>query len=156
MNIIDRIVILLGNLTIGSVVGWLNPNPAVAQQARSPELFVTIRSTKPRQYPPKVIASKQAIGRLQSFVWGDYFYAKFTTDTETITFFIDNVEDCLLKKYRGRTITIRYNVSDIYLPQASGYHRVNLIQHIEGIDVARWRKSRSRSQFQQCIRDRSH
>jgi hypothetical protein len=167
MNAIDRIAILVGNLTIAAATtGLLNPNFAIAQQGRVRELLavdvdngirspdrLTLRSTKLRQYPPKVIASKQAIGRLRSFVWGDYLYAEFITQTGTISFFIDNLEDCLLDKYRGKTITIRYNISDIYLPQASS-HRVNLIQKIAGIDVHQWRKSRSRSQLQQCRVDR--
>ncbi len=171
MTAIDRISILVLNLTIVAVTnGLLNPNLVLAQQSRSRELLainiaadgaslpdrlLTLRSAALRQYPPKVIASKQVTGRLRSFVWGDYFYAKFATQTETITFSIDNLEDCLLEKYRGKIITIRYDISDIYLPQASGYHRVNLIKQIAGIDVNQWRKSRSRSQLQQCIRDRS-
>jgi hypothetical protein len=156
MNLVDRIAILVGNLTIVAVItGALNPDLTMAQQERAPEPIETFKSAKFRQYPLKVIASKQTIGRLRSFVWGDYFYAEFATQTETITFFIYKLEDCLLDIYRGRMITVRYNISDIYLPQASGYHRVNIIQKIEGIDVDRWQKSRSRSQIQQCImRDR--
>lgn len=148
MNAIDRLPILICNLTLVGIAAKLStPSLALAQQERSRGANVLL------QYPPKVIASRQAIGRLQSFVWGDYFYAKFATRTETITFFIANIEHCLLKKYRGKTITIRYDTSDIYLPQASGYHRVNLIQKIDGIDINHWRKSRSRSQLQQCVRE---
>jgi hypothetical protein len=148
MKAIDRIPSFICNLTIVSVtIGLLNSNLALAKQISSRELL---------QYPPKVIASRQAVGRLQSFVWGDYFYAKFVTRTETITFFIDSLEDCLLKKYRSKIITIRYDTSDIYLPQASGYHRVNLIKKVEDIDVKQWQKLRSRSQLQQCMLDRSN
>ena len=104
-----------------------------------------------RQYPPKTIASKQVVGRLKSMFWGDYFYATVGTKKKSVTFLIETLaEDCLLRQSQRKMLTVRYDEVERYIPQAGGYHRVNWIKKIDGIDVNKWGKSRSRSQLKQC------
>ncbi len=105
-----------------------------------------------RQYPPKITASARIVGRLKSLFWGDYFYASFGTKQEKVTFLIDDRADCLLRQKQGKTITIRYDRVERYLPQAGGYYRINQIKTIDGIDLKQWQKSLSRAQQNQCDR----
>jgi hypothetical protein len=144
---IDRISKLILSLAIGCVgTGLIN-----SERVRSNEES----ADKPKAYPHKTIASKQVTGRFREFVWGDYLYAKFDVNNQDIFFFVGGMESCFLKKYkyRGKKINVSYNVTDIYLPQASGYHRVNLIKKIDGVDIEKWGKSQSRSQVKQCTSD---
>lgn len=140
------LILLSSNLTFST--GLARPASLASER-------MTISSRDRRlQYPTKIISTKQVTGRLKSLAWGDYFYAKIETQTGIITFLIYRQEDCLVRKFIGKMTKIRYDEIDLYLPEASGYHRVNLIRQIDSIDVAQWQKSRSRSQLQQCQRNR--
>jgi hypothetical protein len=146
MNPIHRVIQLLlpTTLLLGST-GSLQannpiPSPAITQKV----------STTADQFPPRKIASRQAIGRLDSLVWGDYFYAKFQTKTGELWLMIDGQEDCLLKQRKNRTMKIRYDEIDRYIPLASGYHRVNIIRQVDNINVAKWQKTFSVTAAKKC------
>jgi hypothetical protein len=102
------------------------------------------------RFPTRKIASKQAIGKLSSLLWGDYFYATIKTKTENITLIIDGMEDCLLKQNKNKIMTIEYDEIERYTPQLNGYRNINIIKQIDRVDVDRWQRSLSRSAIKQC------
>jgi hypothetical protein len=123
------------------------PTLTAIAQSRSPDQKDTSQSKK---YPPRIIASKTMVGRLQSLVWGDYFYASVGTKESSVTFFIDNLSDCLLMQKKGKAVTIQYNVVERYIPQAGGYHTTYDIRTIDRVDVEQWQRSLTPLAVKQC------
>jgi hypothetical protein len=125
----------------------VSPMLTAIAQSRSPDQKDTSQSKK---YPPKIIASKAMVGRLQSLIWGDYFYASVGTKESSVTFFIDDLSDCLLMQKKGKTVTIQYNVVKRYIPQAGGYYTTYDIRTIDGVDVEQWQRSLTSLAVKQC------
>jgi hypothetical protein len=138
-------------------IGLLNACNSAAPKLRSSNISTIEKSLTAQtnlgridRFSSKKIASKQAIGKLNSLFWGDYLYAIVKTKTKDITFTIDGIEDCLLKQNKDKIMTIDYDEIERYTPQLNGYRKINIIKQIDRVDVDRWQKSLSRSAVKQC------
>jgi hypothetical protein len=112
------------------------------------------------RFPDRIIASKTVVGYFQNFYWGDYFYAVVKTNRGNINFIINpplpkllqRDEDCFLAQYQTARLKIQYDTITSYLPQAGGYHSIEIIRKIQTdrTSLAKWRRSMSPAKLKQC------
>jgi hypothetical protein len=112
------------------------------------------------KFPNRVIASRTIVGYFQNFSWGDYFYAVVKTKRGNISFMLNppspkllrGDEDCFLAHHQQQRLRIQYDTIDTYIPQAGGYHSIEVIRKIQTdrLTLATWRKSLSPTRLKQC------
>lgn len=116
-------------------------------------LSMSASPAKIAAHPDRIVASKKLTGHLRELIWGDYFYAKISTQTgENILFFIDENQDCFLREHQQIRLAIEYDVVERYLPQPQRYHQVNIIRAIatNRTNLARWQRSLTTEQLEKC------
>ena len=105
-----------------------------------------------KQSLDRIVASKRITGRLIKFIWNDYLYAIIKTDEGEKIFFVDHNENCFLAQNKAFKLSIQYDVVERYIPQASGYHSVNIIRAITTTqtDWQTWQRSITPRELEQC------
>jgi hypothetical protein len=121
---------------------------------------LTQRSDPASGFPDRIIASKTVVGYFQKFSWGDYFYAVVKTNRGNINFMLNppssklmqRDEDCFLARHQTVKLKIQYDTIASYIPQAGGYHSIDVIRKIQTdrTSLAKWRRSMSPAKLKQC------
>jgi hypothetical protein len=127
--------------------------PASADDSKSP-------TTMTSRFPDKIIGSKTVVGYFQNFFWGDYFYAVVKTDRGNINFMVNpsspklrqRDEDCFLVQHQTARLKIQYDTISSYIPEAGGYHSIDVIRKIQTdrTSLAKWHRSISPAMLKRC------
>ena len=79
-----------------------------------------------------IVSSKTFIGKLESFIWGDYFHSQVKDKNGNIqSFFSNRYDSCFMALHKGEQLIIEYNVMCQYFEYGGGYYPSDVITQIK-------------------------
>ena len=91
-----------------------------------------------------IVNSKTFVGKLDKFIWGDYFHSQVKdTKGEIQNFFSGSDESCFMALHKGEELKIEYNVICQYFEYGGGYYPSQVITQItsKNANLKSWKKN---------------
>ena len=91
-----------------------------------------------------IVSSKTFVGKLDSFIWGDYFHSQVKDKNGNIqSFFSNRYDSCFMALHKGEQLKIEYNVMCQYFEYGGGYYPSEAITQIstKKTNLKSWKKN---------------
>jgi len=91
-----------------------------------------------------IVTSKTFVGKLDSFIWGDYFHSQVRDKKGEIqSFFSDSDDSCFMALHKGEQLKIEYNVICQYFEYGGGFYPSQVITQIKtkNSNLKTWKKN---------------
>ena len=114
-------------------------NPVFASEDEEKLVEMCRKSTK-----EIIVSSKTFIGKLDSFIWGDYFHSQVKDKNGYIhSFFSNSYDSCFMALHKGEQLIIEYNVMCQYFEYGGGYYPSDVITQIKTkkTNLKSWKKN---------------
>ena len=91
-----------------------------------------------------IVSSKTFVGKLDSFIWGDYLHSQVKDKKGNIqSFFSNRYDSCFMALHKGEQLKIEYNVMCQYFEYGGGYYPSEVITQIKAknANLKSWKKN---------------
>lgn len=91
-----------------------------------------------------IVTSKTFVGKLEGFVWGDYFHSQVKDKKGNMqSFFSDRDDSCFMALHKDEQLKIEYNVMCQYFEYGGGYYPSDVITQIKTkkTNLKSWKKN---------------